>query len=178
MIVKTRLKIIICPSQFQNSTKSVFSINWYVCVFQSDFSNSKWHKKYSNDSPTSKKIEIQDSLAGEQFLLSFQGKWNDVAVKKLMKALRKTDCLKPHALNCRILPRTFGCIIKELSISRKQKRFLLRFVLSTHHLVIVNFANWPYHAVHHDNCGTVQTSPASLFLWINDVSGLKIDVAT
>jgi hypothetical protein len=81
-----------------------------------------------------------------------------------MKALRKIDCLKPHALNCRILPRALGCIIKELSISRKQKRFLLRFVLSTHHLVIVNFANRPYHAVHHDNRGTVQTSPASLFL--------------
>ena len=71
MIVKTRLKIIICPSQFQNSTKSVFSINWYVCVFQSDFSN-KLHKKYSNDSPTSKKIEIQDSLAGGDFCCRFK----------------------------------------------------------------------------------------------------------
>ena len=50
---------------------SFFKLIDMFAFFQSDFSN-KWHKKHSNDSPTSKKIEIQDSLAGGDFCCRFK----------------------------------------------------------------------------------------------------------
>ena len=75
------------------------------------------------------------------------GLWQTVAMRKIRKflSLQKSNCLsQPHVSNIARASHPLG---------------------TTHHLVIVNFANRSDHAVDDYYCRTVQTSPAGFFLW-------------